>query len=123
MKPRGFTLVELLVVLSVLAVMAAISLPGFYAFSAQISLNASAKTMASSLRKLQGQAILQHETLTFNLTDLKLPKGISPIKTSNICFAPSGFTPPGGSGTFIIKNNIGQTKMIVVSTSGRVRVE
>lgn len=123
MKPRGFTLIELLIVISVIAVIAAISLPTLYAFSAQISLNASAKNLASSLRKLQSRAIMRHENLALNPADLKLPKGVSTVKTSNISFAPSGFTPPGGSGTLILKNNIGQTKSIVVSTSGRVRVE
>lgn len=123
MKRPGFTLIELLVVISILGLMSLISIPSFSRFASQLTLNASAKTLASDLRQVQSQAILKHQTLSFALGNFRFPGGIKAVKTSSIRFSSSGSTPPGGSGTFALQNRFGQQKKIIVSTSGRVRIE
>ena len=123
MKRAGFTLVELLVVISILGLMFLISIPSFSRFSSQLALKASAKTLASDLRHLQSQAILKHQTLSFNLGNFKFPGGIKAVKSSNISFSPSGFTAFGGTGSLLLQNRFGQQKKVVVSWSGRVRIE
>lgn len=123
MRKPGFSLIELLVVISVLAIVATLSLPTFSRFSASLSLEASAKTLVSELRALQSQAMSQHQTFSLNLAKLNLPQNIKFIKTSNISFASSGFPPPGGSGSLIMQNQFGRQKKIIVSSTGRVRLE
>ncbi|MDD5383083.1 MAG: prepilin-type N-terminal cleavage/methylation domain-containing protein [Candidatus Margulisbacteria bacterium] len=107
MRPAGFTLIEVLVVLSLIAVLLVLSIPAFTIFSQRLALNASARALASDLRVLQSRAIEQHRTLTLN----------------TISFSPSGYPPPGGSGTVVLKNRMGQMKKVVVSSAGRVRIE
>jgi prepilin-type N-terminal cleavage/methylation domain-containing protein len=120
---KAFTLIEILITISVLALLLSISFPAFTSFSTQLSLNSSAKALASELRAVQSQAVLEHKTLSLSLGDLKLPPGISPIKTSKISFSSSGCPPPGGSGTLILQNMLGKTRKIIVSSAGRVRIE
>lgn len=114
---RGFTLVELIIVLSLFSTIAALALPNYKKFCGQPILNFSAKAMASEIRKTQGQARSQHKTLAVDLAKLTLPIPITQSKT--ISFAPSGNPPPGGSGTIIINNQ----KKVIVSNCGRVRIE
>ena len=123
MKRPGFTLVEILIVISILAVSLSISLPVFYSFSEALSLNASARTVASELRKLQSQAMLVHETQSLDLASLNLPARITPTAISAISFSHTGNPPPGGSGTIVLENRFGKTKSIIVSSLGRVRIE
>ncbi|NQT29794.1 MAG: type II secretion system protein [Candidatus Saganbacteria bacterium] len=123
MRRPGFTLVEILIVISILAVTLSISLPTFYSFSGQLSLNASARTVASKLRQLQSQAMLVHETQSLNLASLNLPASIIPIAIGTISFSHTGNPAPGGSGTIILQNRFGKTKSIIVSSLGRVRIE
>lgn len=120
---KAFTLIEILITISIFALLLSVSLPALTCFSAQLSLNASARALASELRALQSQAILRHKTLSLNLGGLKFPPGIDPIKTSNISFSSSGSPPPGGSGTLILQNKLGKTREIIVSSAGRVRIE
>ncbi|MFH1347685.1 MAG: prepilin-type N-terminal cleavage/methylation domain-containing protein [Candidatus Margulisiibacteriota bacterium] len=123
MKRSGFTLIELLVVISILGIMFLISIPNFSRFASQISLNASAKTLASELRALQSKAVLEHKTLSFDPGSFALPAGIETVKAGSISFSPSGFTAFGGSGSLFLQNRFGQQKKVVVSWSGRVRIE
>ena len=122
-RGQGFTLIELLVVIAVIGIMLAATLPGLASFTARLSLHASAKCLTSEIRSVQAQAISCHETTSLDLGRLSLPAGIKLIKASQIAFAASGFTPPGGSGTLILGNKFGQQKKVIVSSAGRVRLE
>ncbi|KPJ66707.1 hypothetical protein AMJ44_08020 [candidate division WOR-1 bacterium DG_54_3] len=123
MKSKGFTLIEILIVIGVLALIFSFSFPSLSLFSAQLSLAASAKALTSELRNVQSQAVLQHKTLSPDLSKLRFPPGIKLINLSSISFSASGFPPPGGSGTIILQNRLGQARKIIVSSAGRVRVE
>jgi prepilin-type N-terminal cleavage/methylation domain-containing protein len=123
MQRKGFTLIESIIVMSIVALLFTISLPRLSAFSKQLYLNNSAKLIASNIRQLQSQARLTHNTQTLDLAKSNLPKGINIIKASNIKFSASGSPPPGGSGSIILQNSLGQTKKIITSSAGRVRIE
>jgi len=92
-------------------------------FSATAKLNAASQGLVSHLRQLQAHAIARHQTQPLNYGQSLLPAGLSFVSCPAISFASSGFTAFGGSGTVIIKNRLGATKKIVVSTVGRVRIE
>ena len=123
MSKNGFSLVEMVIIISILGVLFAVTLTTFTNFSARLSLVASAKSLAAELRALQSQAITRHETLTLDLAKLNLPRNIKLTKFHNIRFSASGFPPPGGSGTLILENKFGGRKKIIVSSAGRVRLE
>ena len=120
---KGFSLIEIIVVMGVLGALFALSLPISSRFSSVLYLNASAKALASELRNVQSQSILQHKTLSLNLAKLNLPPGIRFANTRDISFSPSGFPPPGKSGTLVLQNSLGRTKKVIVSSAGRVRIE
>ncbi|MBU0671601.1 MAG: prepilin-type N-terminal cleavage/methylation domain-containing protein [Candidatus Margulisbacteria bacterium] len=123
MKRTGFTLIEILVVMAILTIVSSFSFKTLPRFAGQLYLNGAAQTIAAELRALQSKALLQHETLNYDLSQLKLPAGISLANMPQISFAASGATPPGGSGTLILQSGLGSQKKIIVSSSGRVRFE
>ena len=123
MDKKGFTLVEILIVISILGVLFSATLPVFSGFSSQLALNTAAGGIASELRAVQSQAVMQHKTLGLAPDEIKLPGGIKFLAEKELCFSPSGCPPPGGSGTLIIMNRFNKTKKIILSSSGRVRVE
>lgn len=122
-KSRAFTLVEIIVVIAVCSSLFSLSFYSLRRFLSQSQLATSADKLVSELRKIQSQARLERQTTSLDISKQNLPSGIKIIKTSQIKFAPSGFTDFGGSGSIILRNRLGKTKKIVVSTVGRVRVE
>ncbi len=109
MKRPAFSLIELITVIAILGTVVFVALPGLSRFSASLSLQASAKAVAAELRQLQTKARLTHTTQTFGAT--------------SISFAASGFPPPGGSGTIVLRDRFARSKKIIVSSSGRIRLE
>ena len=120
---KGFTLIEIMIVIGILGAVLALSAPVTSRFSGVLFLNAAAKALASDLRGLQHQAILRHQTRRFVPAEFDLPPGIRFMSAAGITFSPSGNPPPGGSGSLILQNSLGSTRKVVVSSAGRVRVE
>ena len=123
MKKRAFTLVELLVVIAVIGTIIAFAYPTTSRFSSQINLNNGAKELVSTLRANQAKAISRRESVALDTATYRLLGDIKAINDKRITFSPSGFPTVGGSGTIILQNRFGQTKSIVVSSIGRVRIE
>jgi len=120
---KGFTLVEIVVIIGILSVLFSLALPLSTRFSSSLYLYASARALASELRQLQSSSVLRHQSLSFVPDKFTLPPG---IKFKNICdigFAASGFPPPGKSGTLVLEDTSGKTRKIIVSSAGRVRLE
>jgi len=109
MKRLGFSLIELITVIAILGAIVFVTLPSLNRFSETLSLQASAKALLTELRQLQAQARLTHTTQRYG--------------TTNISFSASGFPPPGGSGTIVLSNRLNQHKKVIVSSSGRIRLE
>ena len=65
---QGFTLVELLVTMSVLAVMAAIALPSFQQFMAENRAQGKAVELAAAIKTSQTEALRRNREVVFTLT-------------------------------------------------------
>lgn len=104
---RGFTLVELLVVIGICGLLLSISFPTLSFFRGIIYLDASAQTLASELRKAQGRALCENDTCEYE----------------RFKFSKTGFPLPGGSGTRILTDGRGHSRKVILSSAGRVRVE
>jgi prepilin-type N-terminal cleavage/methylation domain-containing protein len=119
----GFTLVELLVVLSLIFAFSAGITTIFYSVSRHIVLQSTAETLATDIRTTQSRARLQHQACFFDAEVKPLPQGVKIASAHVFSFCASGFPPPGGSGTLVLQNSSGERKSVIVSSVGRVRVE
>ncbi|WP_312835750.1 GspH/FimT family pseudopilin [Comamonas sp.] len=68
LRQRGFTLVELMVTMSVLAVMSAIALPSFQVFMAENRAQGKAVELAAALKTAQTEALRRNRQVVFTLT-------------------------------------------------------
>lgn len=123
MQKLGFTLIEILCCLAIIALMLGIGLPVSTRLSANLKLNGSANLLASNLREIQAFAMQQGETASFDPNKILLPKTIRFAQSVPIAFSSSGYPIVGGSGTLILENQFKKTKKIIVSSMGRIRVE
>lgn len=142
---RGFTLIEILVTLLVFGLLLSLSVLTFSRFLDSLKLNGTAKQVASDLRLSQEKAMAEHtmyqiafekEKSTYvigkddlfeggkvEIKTIELPRRLYFEKSKTIKFAASGFPPPGGSGTVVIRTKSGGSKKVIVSSVGRVRIE
>ncbi|MBN2058206.1 MAG: prepilin-type N-terminal cleavage/methylation domain-containing protein [Candidatus Saganbacteria bacterium] len=123
MKQPGFTLIELVVVLSLVGLLSIVSLRPLHGWLSQVNLTAAAHLIAAELQALRSEAAAGHETKVFEPAALALPKGIRLSGSQQLSFSATGFPPPGGSGTLIAENSYGKQKKVILSSSGRVRIE
>jgi len=107
MRLKGFTLIEILVVIGIFSLLFFCSLPSLNCFSAKNRLNIDAKTLSGDLRLLQAKAIAKHEIQSLN----------------SISFSSSGNCLAGGAGTLTLTNKFNQAKKVIVSSLGRIRIE
>ncbi len=107
MVRRGFTLIELLIVSAVLGILLSFSFPALSRFRGILYLEASAKGLASQLRKTQAQALCENDTREYE----------------RFKFSRTGFPPPGGSGTQVLADGWGHVRKVILSSAGRVRIE
>lgn len=69
MKTQGFTLMELLIILGILAILLAISAPSLFRFLQNTRANEAASTAAAGLRQAVGNALTRSEEVTVSLAD------------------------------------------------------
>ena len=103
MGRKGFTLVELLVVIGLCGLLLSFTLPTFTKLKENLRLNGTAQQLASDLRAAQATALSVDQAQT----------------NGRFRFAASGFPPVGGSGTELI----GRSRKVILASTGRVRVE
>ncbi len=117
----GFSLPEILVVISLLFILTA-TLPSLAGFKNRILVAIESARIASELRRIEAAAIAAGSLRSFDSSGWDLPGGLSFSGNRVFSFSPSGFPPPGGSGTLVVKGGSCSRK-IIVSSFGRVRVE
>lgn len=149
-KSPGFTLIEIIVVISIVGILVAVSIPLLSNFSRVSQLNKESQNIASELRLAQELAqskkttcrisfvskSLFYENAKFKvenysyftggyvkIKERKLPKRFDFEEDRTIEFSSSGAPSPGGSGTIILKDISGRQLKIIVSSIGRIRIE
>jgi len=146
-RERGFTLVELMIVIVVIGILAAIAAPNYQSFMAQRRLNGAARQIMSDLMAARMQAVSQNRsikvsfpttaggTYTYDADDTNSPTyavkniqtaygyyDVTVLATNNIIFLSNGTASPSGCGTATVTNAIG-SRDIKVSSAGRVRID
>jgi prepilin-type N-terminal cleavage/methylation domain-containing protein len=103
MGRRGFTLVELLVVIGIVGIIMTVSSPSFFKLRKTVLIEGKCQVIAADLRRAEIEALTKAQT----------------VERAPFKFAPSGFPVPGYSGTL----NLPPRRKIVLSSIGRVRIE
>lgn len=120
-KGRGFTLVELLVVISIVGLLFFSLLPVLNKFKERVYLKRAANLTVAALRLTQATAILR-SAQTNRLIEGEVLPGVSAMAAKTYAFTADGFTPLAGSGTSVLISKHGKRK-VIVSSMGRVRSE
>jgi len=136
---RSFTLIEIAAAVGILGMILLVSIPVLSSMLAVIELKSVARGIVTDLRLAQelsssGRSTVAVEFLPKGFLGeparyvvgkrrVELPEKFDFKSKKTITFSPSGFTPPGGSGTVTVTDMGGRIKRIMVSSAGRVRME
>jgi prepilin-type N-terminal cleavage/methylation domain-containing protein len=150
---RGFTLSELVVVLAVLGIITAVSVPTLWTYFRSAALRAGAEEAVSTLNVARQLAIRLNTTVcvtndgtlvqyrvstcaaavwsgpgTDSGGNIRLANGLTVSGTNNLCFNHLGAgsaapAPCVPNGTLTVTNPTGDTMNIVMATTGRLRVQ
>jgi prepilin-type N-terminal cleavage/methylation domain-containing protein len=131
----GFSIIECLVALALMAIVAAIALPGWGKLLPSFRLDSATRQVQSELHSVKMRAAA--ENLSFQIAYTQgasayavqsdssvaaikpLPDGIIVTKTGTISFSPRGTA----SGNRVrLQNTAGDCRQVVVSPTGRVRI-
>jgi prepilin-type N-terminal cleavage/methylation domain-containing protein len=139
---RGFTMGELIVVLAIIAVLAAISTPMFLSAMQASRIQAAAEEVATALNGARQLALNRNQSVCVALqpgrleyrpvttpgtcvgaaiSQVRLPDGTTVTGPANVTFGYLGDATPVGTYT-VTNTQDGRTMNVTVSTSGRVRI-
>jgi type IV fimbrial biogenesis protein FimT len=130
---RGFTLVEIVIVIVVAGLLMGIAAPRFTTMRNRYRLDAGARQLAGELRRAQTEAVKRNKTIvvakvndsTFSMTDVGnrfLESGVkftAPAMTVSM----ASFGPPVGGGATFTVTYSGSTKTVTVGNNGLVSVQ
>jgi len=128
---KGFTLLQILLVVSLISVLAGLAAFQFSSVIDQIKLSAVARTIAQDLRAAQIRAQSTHtlQQLVFERTSYssrgvikKIPPPVEVATPQTIRFGITGLPQPGYFGSLSLVCR-GKIKLIILSPAGRVRIE
>lgn len=150
-RSQGFSILELIVILSLLGLFLAISVPNFADWLHTYRLKTAAYTLANHLRQARLSAVYEGVSYQLQIKDknqgnfyqvVQDPGGVNRVldsigqvildaeyKEIFIVSTPSSgkitFTPKGGAstGTIILQNSKGEQRKVIVNNTGRVKIE
>lgn len=142
---KGFTFLELLIVIIIFGILITIAYPKFEKEKARWELNAVARQMVTDIRKWQQRAVVEqryglkiivnqearryalaeHTQIIENekrdISGTVTSLTVTPETFTTVEFYPTGMT--SGAGHFTLQNRYGEYKYIVIlNTTGRVRI-
>jgi len=130
---RGFTLVELLVVLAIVGMTLAIAVPFFAGHVTGASINAATSEISAALHSARSTAIVEDRAVVFqgdggggywldrNHFSLPLMNGATPLRVAVEGGTQISFYPSGGSsgGRILVSSGNGQREIAVDALTGR----
>jgi type IV fimbrial biogenesis protein FimT len=139
-KIKGFTILELMVTLGILAVVLTIAIPDFHRISSNGNLKTAARDLVADFNALRARAMAENTqyVLTFNGDNTYMSPGLPNVKSpasiaKDITFAPPNFG--GGTtvtfstrgtltaGSVVLRNSRGSTAQITCNLAGRTYVQ
>lgn len=137
----GFTLMEMLVVIAIFGLLAAIAVPTWISLLPTYALNSAARQVQSELHRIKAQAVAENVTFRLVFSDTAdhytiqrvgttttqqgikpLPNGIDIRNAITLGFTSRGTATPGTGGTVKLCNSNGAGTNIVLNSTGRVRI-
>lgn len=131
----GFSIAEILVALALMAIIAAIALPGSSKLLPSFRLNSATRQVQSELHNIKMRAAAENITFQLAYTEgasaytvqndspfavsKSLPDGVVVTKTGTISLSPRGTANPN---RVRLQNTAGECSQVVVSPTGRVRI-
>lgn len=130
-KQSGFSLIEIVVVVTIIGIVLALISMQFSSFSDKLKLKAVSKLIVSSLSTGQQTAssekkaveiVFDYYSYSVSGSKIDLPKPIRIINPQTVIFSQSGMPIPGFFGTIVITDGKRTTK-VIISSVGRIRTE
>ena len=143
-KDSGFTMTELMVTIAVVAILASLAIPNFFAWLPNYRLKSGAEEIQSVLQLARFTAIKENATATvlFDIANEsyrasvagqtfrrgQMPAGIDINSAAFgggtfVQFNNQGYTMNNTDGTAQVRNSSGKTKTITVSITGNSRID
>ena len=131
-KQSGFTLIEMMIIIAILAIFAAIAVPNFLSYLPKSRLNGAARQVMGDLMAARMQAVSQNTTVTvawdsdrkYQISTEPNPKTINYSDVTIGSFTAISFDPRGTATnrTITLTNSTGLGKKVTVAMTGRVKI-